>query len=249
MWERTVDGRVLNFRLAGINNQNFIMQDRETGSWWQQVSGVALHGPLAGKHLNRVFHDELTFTEWNREVARGRVLVPAADTAWRRFSNQWEEHTAKAPVKVHATLDSRLPARAVVFGLDLNGSAKAYPQDRVLAQAPLHDRLGGIPLVFLVGPDGKSVRAFDARLDTAAVELVRPPGPPGEAVMDVGTGSRWSFTGEATAGPLKGRRLKPVYILKDYWFDWMTYHPQTVLYLLGEPGIRESGKPANSPVP
>jgi hypothetical protein len=235
VWERTVDGRVLNFRLAGINNQNFIMQDRETGSWWQQVSGAAILGPLAGKKLARVFHDELTFTEWTREVSGGRVLKPAADTAWRHFSRGWEEHTARAPVKVHAALDARLPARAVVFGVELGGSAKAYPQDRVLAQAPLHDRLGGVPLVFLVGPDGASVRAFQARLDTAALELVRPTDGAAGEVVDLGTGSRWSFTGEALAGPLKGRRLAPVYVLKDYWFDWKTYHPETALYLLGDP--------------
>jgi len=235
VWERTVDGRVLNFRLAGINNQNFIMQDRETGTWWQQVSGEAILGPLAGKKLARVFHDELTFSEWTREVSGGRVLVPAADTAWKHFSAGWEEQTARAPVRVHATLDGRLPPRAVIFGVDLNGSAKAYPRDRVLAQAPLHDRLGGVPLVFLVGPDGRSVRAFEARVDTAAVELMRPTDAAVDEVVDVGTGSRWSFSGEALSGPLKGRRLKPIYVLKDYWFDWMTYHPATAIYLLGKP--------------
>jgi hypothetical protein len=33
VWETTVNGRVLHFHLAGINNQNFIMRDEETGSW------------------------------------------------------------------------------------------------------------------------------------------------------------------------------------------------------------------------
>ena len=233
MWERTVEGRALSFRLAGINNQNFIMQDRETGSWWQQVSGEAILGPLKGKKLVRVFHDELTFAEWTREVPAGRVLSPAADTAWKRFSENWEEHTAKAPVNVRVAPDSRLSPRAVVFGVELGGLAKAYPQDRVIAQAPLHDRLGGVPLVFLVGPDGKSVRAFEARLDTTAIELVRPVENPGGEVVDVATGSRWSFSGAAIGGPLEGRKLKPVYVLKDYWFDWVTYHPDTAVYLLG----------------
>ena len=45
MWKRTLDGRVLTFRLAGINNQNFIMRDEQTGSYWQQVSGKAISGP------------------------------------------------------------------------------------------------------------------------------------------------------------------------------------------------------------
>jgi hypothetical protein len=32
VWTRQVDGITLTFRLAGINNQNFIMRDEETGS-------------------------------------------------------------------------------------------------------------------------------------------------------------------------------------------------------------------------
>ncbi|NOT07085.1 MAG: DUF3179 domain-containing protein, partial [Gemmatimonadales bacterium] len=46
-------------------------------------------------------------------------------------------------------------------------------------------------------------------------------------------GSRWNFRGEAVSGPLLGRRLTPVYLLKDYWFDWKIYHPDTGVYLLG----------------
>ena len=233
MWERTIDGRVLNFRLAGINNQNFIMQDRETGSWWQQVSGEAIQGPLKGHHLVRVFHDELTYREWMKELPGGRVLLPASDTAWRAFSAGWEEGTVKLPVRVHAALDPRLPARALVAGVEIGGSAKAYPVDRVVAQAPVHDRIGGVPITLFVGADGKSIRAFEARIDSLALEFIRPAeGEPG-IVVDVGTGSRWSFQGEALSGTLAGKRLTPVYLLLDYWFDWKTYHPETAVYLLG----------------
>jgi hypothetical protein len=233
VWERTVDGRVLSFRLAGINNQNFIMQDRETGSWWQQVSGEAILGPLKGRRLTRVFHDELTFRAWTGEMPAGRVLVPAADTAWKRFSDNWEEHTARAPVRVHAALDQRLEPRAIILGVEVAGRAKAYPQPRVLAQAPLHDRLGDRPIVLLVGPDGKSVRGYEARLSGHELELVKPTDGPAGEVLDVSTGSRWNFQGQAVSGPLTGSKLTPVYVLKDYWFDWKTYHPETAVYLLG----------------
>lgn len=228
-----MDGRVLSFRLAGINNQNFIMQDRETGSWWQQVSGAAIHGPLKGKRLTRVFHDELTFRAWAAEQPGGRVLHPARDTAWQRFSDDWEAKTAKAPVRVHAALDPRLGPRTVILGIELGGVAKAFPEDRALAQAPLHDRVGTVPIVLLVGSDGKSVRAFESRLEGRELEFVRMVDDSAGTVRDASTGSRWSFRGEAVAGPLAGKRLAPVYLLKDYWFDWKTYHPETAVYLLG----------------
>ena len=72
MWESTVDGRQLHFHLAGINNQNFIMRDEETGTWWQQVSGEAILGPLKGHKLREVFHDEVTFALWKQEQPHGR---------------------------------------------------------------------------------------------------------------------------------------------------------------------------------
>ena len=98
MWESTVDGRVLHFRLWGINNQNFIMRDEETGSWWQQVTGEAVAGPLRGQRLEPVFHDEISFALWKREQPQGRVLRPEASAPWREFSEDWEAKTAKAPV-------------------------------------------------------------------------------------------------------------------------------------------------------
>jgi len=87
VWESTVDGRVLHFHLAGINNQNFIMRDEETGSWWQQVSGKAIHGPLQGRQLKSVFHDEVSFEVWKREQPQGRVLKPDERIA---ASNQYD---------------------------------------------------------------------------------------------------------------------------------------------------------------
>ena len=72
MWESTVDGRTLHFHLSGINNQNFLMRDEETGSWWQQVTGEAISGPLKGRRLEPVPQDELSFAVWKGEHGEGR---------------------------------------------------------------------------------------------------------------------------------------------------------------------------------
>jgi hypothetical protein len=64
VWRRTAQGKVLHFYLAGINNQNFLMRDRETGTWWQQITGKAIYGPLKGDTLDLVPSVELNFVEW-----------------------------------------------------------------------------------------------------------------------------------------------------------------------------------------
>ena len=46
-----MDGQPLDFEDAGMNNQNFVMRDVQTGTWWQHVTGEALVGPLKGRRL------------------------------------------------------------------------------------------------------------------------------------------------------------------------------------------------------
>jgi hypothetical protein len=158
VWEATLGNRKLNFRLAGINNQNFIMRDEETGSWWQQVTGEAIHGALKGQRLRRVFHDELTFGLWKREKSQGRVLRPDEEVA--RAGNyapaDWEDAIAKMPVATSSVTDASLEPRTLIVGLTINNSSKAYPFDALVKQSPVLDVVGGVPIFILVGDDGKS---------------------------------------------------------------------------------------------
>jgi hypothetical protein len=73
-----VDGVTLTFHLAGINNQNFLMRDEETGTYWQQISGLAISGPLTGRSLLLIHCDELTFALWKTEQPRGTVFKDVA---------------------------------------------------------------------------------------------------------------------------------------------------------------------------
>jgi hypothetical protein len=234
VWETTVDGRVLHFHLAGINNQNFIMRDDETGSWWQQVTGKAIFGPLQGKHLKPVFHDELTFATWKREESQGRVLRPDERTVARQEyeTADWEQRMERVPV---ATLlqDESLGKRVLVVGITIKGSAKAYPFTALQKQNPIIDSVGGTPLVIVLGDDGKSVRAFDRAVDDHKREFFLKPNSSPLRLIDE-TGSEWDFTGVAVSGPLAGKTLTKIGVLEDYWFDWKTYNPKTAIYALGE---------------
>ena len=235
MWETTVEGRTLNFHLAGINNQNFIMRDDETGSWWQQVTGECILGPLKGRRLKSFDHDELTFATWKAEGPGGRVLRPdpKAEAKGQYAPSDWEQSVGR--MRVATTLSNpneTLDARTLVVGVEAGGKAKAYPFTALEKQNPIADTLGGVPLLVLLGEDGKSVRAFDRRLDGRTLELFLKPNT--HTLLDTQTGSEWDFTGAAVAGELKGKRLGRLRPLKDYWFDWRLYHPDTSVYLIGE---------------
>ena len=230
MWNAAVDGRGLSFHLVAINNQNFIMQDEETGSWWQQVTGEAVFGPMKDRKLEQVVHDELTFSEWKREQPRGRVLKPDDSTKWREFSENWEEKTGKLRVVTEVAAGDVLEPRAIVFGLKIGGAAKAYPLSAINKHSPVLDRVSETPVVLVMSDDGKSVRAFEAMADGQPLELFAKPGSSPLRLVDTSTGSEWDFRGQAVSGPHSGRSLKKIPILKDYWFDWKIYNPGTEVY-------------------
>jgi hypothetical protein len=235
VWEATVNGRKLHFHLAGINNQNFIMRDEETGSWWQQVTGEAIFGPLKGQRLTPVFHDELTFGLWKRERPQGRVLRPNEQIAkaGEYAPANWEERMSSVPVATSIALDKSLEPRTLVTGLTVNGVSKAYPFDALVRQSPILDDVGGVPIFLVVGDDKRSVRAYERLVDGRKLEFFIKPNATTLALVDAETGSEWDFTGKAVAGPLSPRQLKKVAVLNDYWFDWKTYHPTTTIYELG----------------
>jgi hypothetical protein len=248
VWDATVNGRTLHFHLAGINNQNFIMRDEETGTWWQQVSGEAVLGPLKGQRLKSVFHDEISFAIWKQEHQQGRVLRPDERilAAQEYAPANWEQRMEKAPVVAGADKDHRLEPRALVIGVTLGSRSIAYPLSALQKQSPIMDFIGDLPVVVAVGVDARSVRAFDrtidgrrleffkTRADMKGIEAGKAATAAGFQLLDAETGSTWNFEGKATAGSLAGRQLKRIAVLEDYWFDWRIYHPDTAVYHIGE---------------
>ena len=243
MWEATVEGRPLNFRLAGINNQNFIMRDDETGTWWQQVTGKAIHGPLKDHQLKGVFHDDISFGIWKREQPNGRVLKPDEKIlASKEYeAADWEMRVGKMRVVDGADVDQRLAPRTLVIGVEVGGKSVAYPLSALQKQSPIMDMVGAAPIMVVLGDDGRSVRAFERIVDGRRLEFFQEKNKTDQSVaaqtglvlIDAETGSTWNFEGKAISGPLAGRQLKKIFVLEDYWFDWRIYHPDTAIYDIG----------------
>ncbi len=258
-----MNGRVLHFYLAGINNQNFLMRDKETGTWWQQITGKAIYGPLQGASLTLVLSDELSFGEWKSEVSDGQVLAEVPKYG-KEYDSNWEAEVAKLPVVISFP-GTELKSRDVVVGLEIDGASRAYPWDTLLKQSPVVDRVHGTPLLVAVGPDGKSFRVFVSRIDgkdaefflkgetegldpSAAKPDTAPATKPASTdakveassaaavapkawtLLDTATASEWNFQGCAISGPAQDKCLDRVPALKDYWFDWRNYHPDTTIY-------------------
>jgi hypothetical protein len=241
VWKRTARGRELHFYLAGINNQNFLMRDRETGSWWQQVTGHAIAGELAGSALELMPNDELTFALWKSETTPSHRLVLAPVPGHEKdYDKEWEKEVAKYPVPL--TFPGQgLKDRDTVLGVEISGQARAFPLEKVRSETPVQDKIAGVPVLLVTGPDGESVRVFRSQLNGLDIELYRDAQKDGSSNGKSETrnpewrlvdsqGNTWNFAGCATSGPAVGQCLQKINFLKDYWFDWKNYNPQTTVY-------------------
>lgn len=230
MWKSTVDGRRLHFRLAGINNQNFIMRDDETGTWWQQVSGCALHGPLRGRCLDPILWDEVTFAVFRAEHPHAEVLRPDEATREDYDSRRWEEEIDELPTVTPVADSDTLQPRDMIVGIAEGDAAIAFPADEISGRSLLLGRVGGLPVALVLHPDGRSLRCFDRRVGDETLELFLAAGSDPPIILDAKSGSTWDFSGAAVSGPLAGERMTRINCLKDYWFDWKNYHPTTEIF-------------------
>jgi hypothetical protein len=227
VWGRELNGLVLTFHLAGINNQNFLMQDDQTGTFWQQISGLAISGPLAGQSLRRIPSDELTFSLWKSEQPQGTVLQDVRAFAKEYSPRDWDVKMKKRPTVItHA--GKGIADRDLMYGIRAFGESKAYPAALLLRDKLIPDRIGPEPIILLVGPDNQSARAFHARI--AGVEALPDFYRTGTDMIDSVTGSHWNFQGCATEGKAKSTCLEPIQLIADYWFDWRQYNPKTTVY-------------------
>ncbi|MEZ5394271.1 MAG: DUF3179 domain-containing (seleno)protein [Bryobacterales bacterium] len=71
-----LDDQPLQFSLVGMENQNFLMRDEQTGSWWRQATGEAIGGSLRATSSDRC-RLVLTLEILQREHPDAEVLKPA----------------------------------------------------------------------------------------------------------------------------------------------------------------------------
>ena len=84
VFSRRVDGRVLDFGTTGrLRHSDLVMYDRQTESWWQQFTGVAIVGALTGTTLERLPARIESLALFRARFPAGEVLAAPKD----RFRN------------------------------------------------------------------------------------------------------------------------------------------------------------------
>ncbi len=161
--------------------------------------------------------------------------------------------------KVQDAKDARwLKNKDIVFGLVVNGEARAYPRRIMEVREMVNDTLGGrdlgLPYCTLCGAaqayftDGLGVKRPVLRTSGLLIRS-------NKVMYDVESGSVFdTFLGKAVTGPLarKGIALQQAGVVTTTWGDWKQAHPNTTVLVeelaLGRDFDFRNGRDANGPI-
>jgi hypothetical protein len=249
-FSREVGGRVLDFGTTGnLRNSDLIMYDRETESWWQQITADAVVGELTGTRLKVLPSQIVSWARLKRTSPDARVL--STNTGFSRSYGDnpyagYDSDPDSRPFLLDSEPDRSLPPKERVAAVRTGrGAAVVYPFARLRREAPVNDTLpqrsvvGGRPVVVLFDPDlasplDDSLVSEGRSVGTAAVfsratggrTLTFERGPGAGTFRDRQTGSTWDISGRATAGPLRGERLRQIASDDQFWFALAAFFPK-----------------------
>ena len=213
-----------------------VMYDRQSDTLWSQFLSRAVKGPLVNTQLEIVPALQTTWAQW-LQLHPDTLLL---DKGGRYFADRYEGYyrDGSAGILGESNKDGRLSRKDLVMGIDLAGSAKAYPFQEMAQQRLINDSFAGKSVVVTFDPISETGAIFDRDLDGRTLSFENLPnqddGLP--TMKDRETGTTWSLlTGQALGGPLAGKTLQRLPSHYSFWFAWSDFHPETALYQ-GEQG-------------
>jgi hypothetical protein len=215
------------FGVSGrLVNNNLIMYDRGTETWWPQVLATSIPGPWNDSYTTRSLEEfRLVWTTWERWSDRHpETEVLSKDTGFAKNYDRdpygsynprrgYYEPEA-SPMFAPLSDDDRLPPKTVVLGTRTPDGAAAFEKDALRERKLITGEVSGTPVLAVHEPDldtgyvyrNPESREFDYR--------------DGRVVDEAGTAHR-----------PEELPLDRTLAFDAMWFAWSGFYPETTLYV------------------
>jgi hypothetical protein len=205
-WKPEVNGQSETFRLVGMDHFNAMFEDSRTKSWWRQVSGECIEGPLKGQALEEVPSQQVTLSEFASLHPKGLVFQPDSN-----FTKQYAGLGGYDDGTIESSLEYRDTAswqpKSWVAGVVNNGQARAYDWNYFRNRTLVSDTLGGAQVYISVVWNTGHFKA--------------------EEVLEADT----TFQERADGiDMIVTHKSKPLRAYQEFWHTWRTFHPNTTRY-------------------
>lgn len=233
LYSRRFGADVYTFNSSGLlYESNKLMYDDQTFSLWPNLLGKPLSGPLSDSAatLKRFSLTTTTWANWRTTHPDTDVLNPNQGTiltydGHEAYDLYRVERDALIPVSYY---DDRLPPKAWVYGLEVEGQAVAFSMQALPETGVLNDTINPLNVLLVVDPIPGSqygfypstVRAF-VRQDQTFTRT--------EAGIQDQDGVVWIVSEDGLLNSNSGAILPRLNGETAYWFAWSNFHRETQL--------------------
>lgn len=217
---------------------NAVLIDRNSGSLWLQMLGIAFDGPMRERGMPTLPVFWTTWSAAKRVYPNAPVLaVPKEGTrAYARdpYGNYLKKGTYYdndlLGYKV-ARRDKRFHVKSPMLGMELNGNLLAVDINYVKKKGAVNFFLGPEPLLAVHDRALDVVRIYNRQLWDKPSLFVYDQG----QLIDLTTRSIWNpATGKAVRGNMENASMKEYYGIYAMWYSWFSINPET--YTIPGPG-------------
>ena len=226
------------FGVSGLlYNNNLILYDRLTDSYWSQIKNQSVNGTLKGQYPESVHVIETTFGTLKQFYPNALILSNQTGVyssgQYNRYPYGDYRTNNNYLIFPLSTDDTRLPRKERVLGLynDRNQTGKVYQfkhfkdSTRVIIDT-FEDR----SVIVIGNGDLNFISAFELPDFSGQDITFMPLQARYPHLMKDSLGNYYDFFGEILQGPNAGYKLKAVPSFIGYWFSWGAFYPGIEIY-------------------
>lgn len=213
IFEPKVNGTPESFRLVGMDHFNAMFEDKGTGSWWRQVNGEAIAGPLKGTHLSELPSEQTTLKQWLLRYPKSRVMQydPAFMEDYKELDD-YDFGVERGELTRTDTLSWQ--EKSWVLGIEAGGHNQAIDWNRLKTERLINTDLANQPVLVVLASDDQTFFAYE-RPDTTKFNIQNDTLFSGERMYSI-----WGDPLTDSIPP-----LKKIQAYQEFWHSWRTFHP------------------------
>jgi hypothetical protein len=161
-----VNGMKLSFRVQGLWRRNLVMMDFQTGTLWQQATGEAIYGKLKGAKLPVLYGRQMKWSAWKKKYPDTILaVVPRNAKKGIILAEWWNERFEKQsiPIPGFVSLGNLVASGDFVYGVVLDGIAKAYRVSDLSTNNEVIDQVGSRELRISYNPSTEEIEVYEIR--------------------------------------------------------------------------------------
>jgi len=207
-----------------VYNNNTILKDEESGSFWIQATGQAIQGSQIGETLSMIPSQMMTWKVWKDAYPSGLVLSTntgiTRDYARHPYGNYDTSKGVYFPLNY---MSPDFTSKWVTYGVTDGTNGLGFAAEVLRGTGMMTAKLGDVPVIAIYNFDDSTVRVFETTSNngdehTFSYDYAK------KRLTDNETGSVWYADGWNVKNNDEEHALIEIPAVRGYWFCLAAMH-------------------------